>query len=507
MKRTSSLVKFILVLIVTAIGLVASFVSFNYNSPGGNTWKYNGFAFAINLGLDLKGGVYAVYESSENNPEDTRMNGTVSQLTDMLTSKGYTEATVVREGSSRIRVEVPDVDDPSEIFEIIGDPAELVFYLSSDSTLDASDRRIFTGEVVNNAAAVIANNEYAVSLSLNSEGASIFREVTTDNVGSYIMIYETKDGEITGNPISVATINEAITNGEATISGDFTYEDAQNLADRIMSGTFSVPLTLIETSIVDPTLGTNALIAGLVGGIIALLMIMVFMSVFYRMMGMVACVSMLIYMVLMLFFLAVFPLVQLSLPGIAGIILSLGMMIDGNVIIYEGIKDEYRNGKSILAAYHAGFRKAVSAIVDGNVTTIIAAVMLLIFGTGTVSGFGMTLLIGLVLSLFSSLIVTRFLLKWTIAIWGDKNPGLYRLRRRPGFDESEEVQYVPKPKKAKRVKAAVAGENSVPFDAVVKAAESEQPSDIANAEEKEKKDIMEEDFDDIFGPIDGGDKR
>ncbi len=505
MKRTSSLVKFILVLILTAIGLVASFVSFNFNSPGGNRWKYNGFAFAINLGLDLKGGVYAVYESSVGNPEDTRMNGTVSQLTDMLTSKGYTEATVVREGSSRIRVEVPDVDDPSEIFEIIGDPAELVFYLSEDSTLDASDRLIFKGDVVNNAAAVIANNEYAVSLSLNSEGASIFREVTSDNVGWYIMIYETQNDEITGNPISVATINEAITNGEATISGDFTYEDAQNLADRIMSGTFSVPLTLIETSIVDPTLGTNALIAGLVGGIIALVMIMVFMSVFYRMMGMVACISMLIYMILMLFFLAVFPLVQLSLPGIAGIILSLGMMIDGNVIIYERIKDEYRSGKSILAAYHAGFRKAVSAIVDGNVTTIIAAVMLLIFGTGTVSGFGMTLLIGLILSLFSSLILTRFLLKWTIAIWGDKNPELYHLHRRPGFDESEEIQYVPKPKKAKRAKAVADVKNdSVPFDALVNAAE--QLPDESN-DRKESKEKAEDDFDDIFGPIDGGDKR
>ena len=510
MKRTSSLVKFILVLIVTVIGLVASFVSFNFNSVGGNTWRYNGFIFAIDLGLDLKGGVYAVYESSENNPEDTRMNGTVSQLTDMLTSKGYTEATVVREGTSRIRVEVPDVDDPSEIFEIIGDPAELQFWLSSDSTLDASDTLIFSGDVVRNASAVIVNNEYAVSLQLNSEGASIFSSVTSDNVGSYIMIYETKDGEITGNPISVATINEAIPNGEATISGDFTYEEAQNLADRIMSGTFSVPLTLIETSIVDPTLGVNALAAGLIGGIIALVLIMVFMSVFYRMMGMVACVSMLIYMVLMLFLLAIFPLVQLSLPGIAGIILSLGMMIDGNVIIYERIKDEYRSGKSILAAYHAGFRKAVSAIVDGNVTTIIAAVMLLIFGTGTVSGFGMTLLIGLVLSLFSSLIVTRFLLKWTIAIWGDKDPALYHLRRRPGFDESEEIQYVPKPKKVKRAKAAAAKADSVPFDAVVNAEKAEEAGQSVGSDTDkpaEKKDIMDEDFDDIFGPIDGGDKQ
>lgn len=483
MKRKSSIVKFILVLVATAIGLVASFVTFNFY-PGGSAHKYEGFVFSINLGLDLKGGIFAVYQADEANPEDTRMNGTVSQLTNLLTARGYSEATIVREGSNRIRVEVPDVDDPGEIFDIIGSPAELEFWLSPDGQNDSE--MIFTGDVVNNAQAGMLNGEYVVSLAFNSAGAQKFSEVTSANVGQYIRIYTVQNSDRT--LISNASINEAITGGNATISGNFDYDGAQNLADQIMSGTFAVTLSIIENSVVDPTLGSNALAAGLIGGTIALALIMIFMCLFYRMMGMVACFNMIIYMVLMFFFLATLPWVQLSLPGIAGIILSLGMMIDGNVIIYERIKDEYRNGKSLLAAYYAGFRKATAAIVDGNITTIIAAVMLLAFGTGSVSGFGLTLLIGLLLSMFSSLVMTRLILKWTIAIWGTDSK-LYRLHRKAGFDESDEVQYVPKVKvkKQKPVKAAVA------------------PLPELAPEPAEELSRSDDDFDKIFGRVDGGD--
>lgn len=507
MKRKSSLVKFILVLVATAIGLIASFVSFSFNTAGGNTWNYNGFIFAIDLGLDLKGGVYAVYEASGETPEDSSMNGTVTQLTDMLTNQGFSEATVVREGASRIRVEVPDVDDPEEIFEIIGDPAELAFYHSTDAALSSDDELLFGGDAVTNAVAGIVDGQYVVNLTLNGTGRQIFANETSEHAGdgTYILICETQ-GDNAATVISAATVSSPIPNGQATISGSFTADQAQTLADRIMSGTFSVPLSLIDCSVVDPTLGANALIAGLVGGIIAILLIMVFMSVFYKMMGMVACITMLIYTVLMLFLLAVFPLVQLSLPGIAGIILSLGMMVDGNVIIYERIKDEYRNGKSILAAYHAGFRKAVSAIVDGNVTTIIAAVMLLIFGTGTISGFGVTLLIGLVLSMFASLVLTRFLLKWTLAIWGTANPKLYGLKRRPGFDEANEEQYVPK-KREKRRKAVVLDNGlAVEVDPDAAAEAGNAPAEDS-AQDKPAESADSNDFDDIFGSFDGGDKK
>ncbi|MBR6788678.1 MAG: protein translocase subunit SecD [Clostridia bacterium] len=485
MKRKSSIFKFILVVAITIIGIVMSFVRIDF-SVGGDSHSY-GVVSSIKLGLDLKGGVYAVYEAEESNPDDQRMNGTVTQLTNLLTAKGYSEATVVREGSNRIRVEVPDVDEPGEIFKIIGEPADLEFVLSPDG--NQNGETIFTGDVVTNAYVTSDDaRQPAVGLSFNSDGARRFGEVTSANVGKFIKIYLVKGGERQNPAISTAMINTAVMGGNAIISGTFTYEEAQNLSDQIMSGTFAVTLGLIESSVVDPTLGTGALAAGLIGGAIAFLLIMLFMSVFYRMMGMVACVTMLAYMVMMFVLLATFPLIQLSLPGIAGIILSLGMMVDGNVIIYERIKDEYRNGKSLLAAYHAGFRKATNAIVDGNVTTIIAAIMLLIFGTGTVSGFGLTLLIGLVLSIISSLVLTRFLLKWTIAIWGT-DPKLYRLRRKEGFNELDEEQYVPviKPKKERKAKK------------VVEKVTQPEPK----SEQIEEKSSDKDDFDKLFGDIGG----
>ncbi len=505
MKKKSSLVFFILICVATAFLLVASFVQFNYY-PGGDAWKYDGFVYSIKLGLDLKGGIYAVYEADTDEvPEDTRMNGTVQQLTSLLGGKGYSEATVVREGTRRIRVEVPDVDDPEEVFDIIGNPAELEFMVSSDGQSD--DYSIFGEGLTGNGAGDYITDAYVgqdpesldpvVVIRFNSEGQQLFGDATAEHVGQYIRIYNVQGD--TRTLISNARINEEI-RGAATISGNFTLEEAQTLADQIMSGTFQVPLTLIESSVVDPTLGDNALMAGLIGGAIAFLLIMVFMCAFYRMMGMVACITMLAYMGLMFLFLATLPWVQLSLPGIAGIILSIGMMVDGNVIIYERIKDEFRNGKSLLAAYHAGFKKATAAILDSNITTIFAALMLLIFGSGTISGFGLTLLIGLILSIFSSLVLTRGLLKWTINIWG-QNPKLYALKRRAGFNEADEVQYVPKqrkPKAAKKAKAVAAVATAGDMD-----------SDLAPSDESEeptvapKRAIDEDDFDKIFG--DGGD--
>ncbi len=431
MKRKPALIKFIIVAVLTVFGLVASFVSFNY-SFFGSSYKYNGFVTSINLGLDLKGGVYAVYEAAENeNYDDSKMNGTVAQLTDLLTGKGFSEATVVREGSARIRVEVPDVDEPEEIFQIIGDPATLEFILSPDGNQEG-DTILVGADHVTNAYVTMNQGQYAVGLSLNTDGAARFANYTSQFTGQYIKIKVTRGGQ--SSIISTATIREAITGGNALITGNFDYEAASNLADKIMSGTFAVTLSLIECSVISPTLGENALTAGLIGGAIAFVLILIYMVVFYKMMGMVAGFVMILYMVLMFFFLAVLPWVQLSLPGIAGIILSLGMMIDGNVIIYERIKEEYRNGRSVLAAYNAGFKKAFAAIVDGNITTIIAAVMLLVFGTGTVSGFGLTLLVGMILSLFTSVVATRFILKWTLSIWG-LEPKLYGLKRRKGMED------------------------------------------------------------------------
>lgn len=195
-----------------------------------------------------------------------------------------------------------------------------------------------------------------------------------------------------------------------------------------MSGTFGVTLKLQKCDPISPTLGEGALKYGLIAGIIGLALVMIFMICRYRLFGVVASIALALYTVMMLFFLDVIPLVQLTLPGIAGILLSIGMAIDGNVIIYERIKDEYAAGKSILSAVHYGYRKSVSAILDGNITTIIAAVILYICGSGSVQGFSVTLLIGIVLAVFSSLVVTKGLMDCFVT-FNHSNEKLYNLKR------------------------------------------------------------------------------
>lgn len=428
MKKKSSIIKLSIIGVVLIIGLVMSFCTMNI---GLTTFK--SFGSAIKLGLDLKGGVYAVYEMDETETTDnlsSRMDGTRTRLESMLIQKGYTEATVVREGTARLRVEVPDVDDPGSIFSIIGKPATLRF------VLDETNQTILTGENIEKAEAQYSSSDggYVVSLELDAEGTTAFSEATANNNGKTMSIISTVDGEDV--TISSPTINEAITNGRAIISGSFTAESAQSLADQITSGQFEVKLSLLESNTVSPTLGDQALFYGVIAGLVGLILVMIFMCFVYRGMGGVASVSLLLYTVMMLFFLAVLPWVQLTLPGIAGIILSLGMAVDANIIIYERIKDEYRNGKSILASSHAGFKKATMAIVDSNVTTIIAAVVLLIFGTGSIQGFAITLLVGILLSLFSSLFITRKLLKYVMAI-NSTNAKFYNLKRGEGYQEGD----------------------------------------------------------------------
>lgn len=423
-KRTSSIIKLSIIGALLIFGIVISFCSFNFGLT-----RYNSFASSIKLGLDLKGGIYAVYEATDTSAEDfeTSMNGTRTRLENLIISKGYTEATVVREGSTRIRVEVPDVENPSEIFRIIGSPANVEFVLNHTAT-DSSRQVVITSrDHVKNASAGYYEGQPVVRLELNSEGRQKFGDATTNNIGKAMAIVMQVEGE-DEQVISTPNIESAITTGSAIINGMGSYEEAQNLADQIMSGTFDVQLALKESATISATLGDKALMLGLIAGAVGLLLVMAFLCWIYRAFGGVASFCLLIYMVLMLFFLAVLPWVQLTLPGIAGIILSIGMAVDANVVIYERIKYEYRNGKSIMASTHAGFKRATVAIVDSNVTTIIAAVLLLIFGTGSIRGFAVTLLIGIILSLFTSLILTRLVVKWVINI-NSTNPKLYNLKR------------------------------------------------------------------------------
>ncbi|MDE7406735.1 MAG: protein translocase subunit SecD, partial [Clostridiales bacterium] len=247
--------------------------------------------------------------------------------------------------------------------------------------------------------------------------------------GSTISIYLGDSTE----PIQTANINETIPNGKAIISGNFTADSAKELAGQIMSGTFDVALELKESQTISPTLGENAMNYGLIAGIVGLALVIIFLCVIYGMMGFAATLALIIYLIIYLFFLAVLPWVQLTLPGIAGILLSIGMAVDANVIIFERIKDEYRGGKSIMAAYHAGFKKALFAILDSNVTTVIACVLLMLLGTGSISGFALTLLVGVLISLFTALVVSRALLKYFINL-NSYNAKLYRLKRGKQFE-------------------------------------------------------------------------
>ncbi len=444
MKKKSSIVKLTLIGVALAIGIVLSVFSFKL--PFG-FYNYKSFASSIKLGLDLKGGIYAVYDTNSDGADNfqSKLEGTQDRLQSLLVSKGYSEAVVTIEDKTRLRVEVPDVDDPKAIFELIGQPAELQFYLGKNNT----DGTMFmTGKEVVSAEGYYDSQQGKpiVSLVLTDEGRKIFGEITTNNVNGTISIYSVTKGE---DPtlVSSATINEAITTGRAqiTMSGtDATV--AKELATKIMSGTFDVELTLLSSDVISPTLGEQALKLGIIAGAIGLLLVVAFLIWRYRLFGVVAAVALGIYAVLMLFFLAVFPWVQLTLPGIAGIILSLGMAVDGNVIIYERIRDEYAAGKSILAAVNAGFKKAMVAIFDSNITTVIAAIVLIIFGTGSISGFGVTLLIGILLSMFTSLLVTRGLCKYFTAI-NNTNAKAYGLKRGRDYVETEpEVEEIPSEK-------------------------------------------------------------
>lgn len=415
--KRRAIVKLVLVSVAVAIALFLALVPFDI--PFTN-YKYTSFAGGIKLGIDLKGGVYAVYDIADDEEDrtnlDSRLDGTVSRLYSVITGKGYMEATVSREGDTRIRVEVPDLKNPEELFEVIGEPAVLEFRIDGETVL--------TGDTIENAYASYSNESgYVVQLIFNAKGTKQFGDITTEHVNKVMDIV------VNDEVISSATISQAITNGKPVItSPDFTYETADKLANQIVSGAFDVKLQLIESSVVSPTLGANALTTSLIAGGIGLLGIIIFLCVLYKVMGAMSSISLLLFTALYLFFLWALPWVQLTLPGIAGIILSIGMAVDANIIIFERVKDEYRQGKSINASIAAGFKRALAAIIDSNVTTIIAAIVLIALGTGSVRGFGLTWLIGVVVSMFCSLVVTRGLLKTSLRI-NKTDARFYNLKR------------------------------------------------------------------------------
>ena len=408
--RARALVSLVAIVVVVAVCAYLGLCGFgkgtmiNYLKPWGD---------AISLGLDLRGGVYTVYQAENNgDPDfDTKMESTVSILTSRLTRQGFTEATVTRQGSDRIRVEIPNVSDPNQILTIIGTPAQLYF-------VDEGGNNLMEGAMVKNAqAAQDQDGKPCIAFELTDEGAKIFAEATAANLGKTISI--TLDGET----ISRATVNTVIAGGKGEITGNFTADEAKNLATLILSGALPLNLTQLEVSAISATLGVEALDRAIQAGIIGVALVMLFMFFRYRLCGLVADIALTIYIMIVVLLLALTG-AQLTLPGVAGIILGIGMAVDANVVIFERIREEVKNGRPIGSAVRKGFSNALSAIIDSNVTTIIAAVVLYAFGTGSVRGFALTLGIGVATSLVTAVFVTHKLLD-IFADLGIKNQKLY----------------------------------------------------------------------------------
>ena len=408
--RARALVSLVAILLVVAVcGYVALFgigkgTMIHYLKPWGE---------AISLGLDLRGGVYTVYQAEDDGSVgfDEKMSSTVSILTSRLTRQGFTEATVTRQGTDRIRVEIPNVSDPNEILRIIGTPAQLYF-------VDENGNNIMEGSMVKNAQpSQDENGQPCVAFELNEEGAKIFAKATAENLGKVITI--TLDGET----ISAATVNSVIAGGQGQITGSFTAEDVQNLSTLILSGALPLNLSQLEVSAISATLGVEALDKAVLAGAIGVALVMLFMLLRYRLCGLVADIALTIYVMIVVLLLALTG-AQLTLPGVAGIILGIGMAVDANIVIFERIREEMGVGRPLASSIKKGFSNALSAIIDANVTTIIAAVVLYMFGTGTIRGFALTLGISVVTSMFTAVFVTHKLLD-IFADLGVKNQKLY----------------------------------------------------------------------------------
>lgn len=399
------------VLRLAAAVLVLVFLA--YVAVLGLGFEQSGSAHDIKLGLDLAGGVSITYQTVDENPSATDMADTIYKL--QLRAQTYSsEAEVYQEGSNRINVDIPDVTDANEILEDLGQPGSLSFQ-------DADGNEVLTGSDIKSAQAGIdssgSTNQYVVNLTFTDEGAKTFAEVTSANVGKVIKIIY--DGEVVSSP----TVEEAITGGNCSITKLESYEAAETLASTIRIGSLKLELEEIRSNVVGAKLGSDAISTSLKAGAIGLALVMLFMIIFYLIPGVAAALALAIYVALMVCLLSAFQ-ITLTLPGIAGIVLTIGMAVDANVIIFTRIREELAEGKSVKAARKDGFSKALSAILDGNITTLIAALVLYLMGSGTVKGFATTLALGTILSMFTALFVTRFILTGLYDI-GLRDPKFY----------------------------------------------------------------------------------
>lgn len=429
-----------ILLILAVIGLCT------FTTLVGFTKDHKGSAQNIKLGLDLAGGVSITYQAVGDNPTAKEMEDTRNMM--QKRAEVYsTESSVVLGDENRITIDIPGVANAEEVLESLGKEGSLDFVAQDDITFEGEEqtkpvytKTICTGKDVKTAEAntqedeVTRNRENVVTLKFKSKGTKKFAKATQEAFPENKIIYIIYDGEILSNP----QVKAEITNGEAVISGNFkTFDEAEELASMIRIGALPIELKEVQSEVVGANLGLDAIHTSLLAGAIGFGLIIIFMLIFYRLPGLAASIALILYLVMMLVVLNLLD-VTLTLPGVAGIILNIGMAVDANVIIFTRIKEELAKGKTVQSGIKIGFDKALSAIVDGNVTTLIAAFVLYIKGSGTVKGFATTLAIGIVLSMFTALFITKILLNAMYALGVDdvKYFGIEKQRKTIKFVEN-----------------------------------------------------------------------
>lgn len=394
-----SKVKSVIVLVI----LIALLALFGYTAVYGWGETKSGSGSDIKLGLDLEGGVSITYQVvGDENPSQADMSDTVYKLQKRV--EGYsTEAHAYQEGTNRISIEIPGVENANEILEDLGRPGSLEFY-------DVNGELVIQGTDVVDAQAATAqdkmgNMDYEVRLTLTEEGAKKFSDATGAAAPNHDPIFIVYDNEI----ISYPSVQQQITDGNCVITNMESFEAAENLASTIRIGGLTLTLEELRSNVVGAQLGSDAIRTALLAGVVGFAIIAVFMIAVYFLPGFAAVLALGMYVELVVILLGAFN-ITLTLPGIAGIILGIGMAVDANVIIFARIREELATGKTVASAVKIGFNKALSAIIDGNITTLIAAVVLGLRGTGAIKGFAQTLALGIILSMFTAVVITRLIL-------------------------------------------------------------------------------------------------
>lgn len=430
MSKTKSVIGF--VVMVVLIAFLAYLAAFGLQ-VGDWLWpKALDEEYGITRGLDLVGGSSITFEAKTETPLDDaemkrQMDIAVGMLRERLDFMGYNEATVIAsQDSRRVTIEIPSISDPEEAVQKLGSTAELEM-IDGDGNVVLKGKEIKSAQAQYGQTSQSSAPENFVELEFTEEGRQKFA-AATEKYSAADMISAGKNYisiKLDNEVKSTASFTEKLSESKVIIHGNFDAEEAKWLANIISAG--QMPFTLEEAELrsVGPMLGEQALETCLFAGMLGLILVMVFMLVFYRVPGLLADIVLVGYVAIVALILLIFRAqINLTLPGIAGIILSIGMAVDANIIIFERIKEELRAGKSIKASIDAGFSRAFSAIIDSNITTLIAAIVLIFLGTGPIQGFGKTLCIGILVSMFTAIVLTRLMLKCAVGM-NIRNPKLY----------------------------------------------------------------------------------